>query len=1040
METKLFNYIKTHFFDNALDFKLEHNQKFLENLWENKLQLNEEYLKNIYKYLNIYNKFLREKWEKEISLRYYQILALYYSEVYFENKDLKDFESFSKNSLAYWMATWSGKTIVMHLNILQYLEKLESFSKLQVILTTPWTNLIDQHINEIVPFLDYLNKKYSNKIEYIIDTTSSLLQKGANYYSLNWNKKIKRIILVDEAHIWVSSQEEWKFYTLRNELNKENSFLFEYSATFHNLHKSIEKEYENQIVYDYNYNLFYWDWYWKDYAFKQIWEDVLAWENFEEIKKNIDECLNVTQDKLHIWRELKDYNSQKQMALFGDVKMFPNKPLITFMGNSVSWEESDVKDILLYFSSLKQDEKKKYDNIFNFEIDWKLHITRIRWIEDELLLSFWDTWKYFWIVNVWGWDSFFSSIENPNIIKKSIDIIDSKYLFKNIDKKESPINVLIWSRKFSEGWNSFRVSVIALINIWKSEWNKIIQIFGRGVRLKWLNNDWKRKYKEHNENYYSLLNSNNEHKLKKLETLNVLSLKRSYLETFTNKIKEEITHTFTFKLEVKINNAIKLWDKEIQFDDYSKRLPIFKLSKKQVEQKIIYIKRGFESIWYIYNEENQTLEWELNNFNFNLDYRTNRDNIWIDIKESFKQKVIEYRDYIDILKIKKIINDFSIENMLKIYNYDETSTTWRQDFDYILLFNFINEIKYDSNFEINNISLIQIEKLLIKLLREFLSKLKNKINHQINSKNIVFWEKLSQRKDWKWWDFLEYYNITKVFDNEEEKNTYISNIENEKQNIINTLSYTNIFNHIYHPLFKENSTNDINISPDTLNVWEIEFIQRLNNSIIWMNSNLEENEKDRYEFYLMRNVESLRSIWVYLEDEEAPFFHDFIFWIIDNEEKKIFINLVDPKGQDWIIDRVTLKFNSKARIWNKKWDSSKTLQNIEEKLNQNKNNIDNHYKWYDIKLNSFIMLVRTSELWNNLQDNDTIQLLKNNNVYRLDWEWENDCILLMIQELSKDWLRDLQNKFKNMDVSFLNDDEDYDKPRESLKKKKKDKS
>lgn len=68
------------------------------------------------------------------------------------------------------------------------------------------------------------------------------------------------------------------------------------------------------------------------------------------------------------------------------------------------------------------------------------------------------------------------------------------------------------------------------------------------------------------------------------------------------------------------------------------------------------------------------------------------------------------------------------------------------------------------------------------------------------------------------------------------------------------------------------------------------------------------------------------------------------------------------------------------------------------------------------------------------------QLLKNNNVYRLDWEWENDCILLMFKELSKDWLRDLQSKFKNMDVSFLNNDEDYDKPRESPKKKKKDKS
>lgn len=53
-----------------------------------------------------------------------------------------------RNLLAYWMATGNGKTLLMHLNILQYIEHLgglQAFDELQLILTTPGVNLIEQH-------------------------------------------------------------------------------------------------------------------------------------------------------------------------------------------------------------------------------------------------------------------------------------------------------------------------------------------------------------------------------------------------------------------------------------------------------------------------------------------------------------------------------------------------------------------------------------------------------------------------------------------------------------------------------------------------------------------------------------------------------------------------------------------------------------------------------------------------------------------------------------------------------------------------------
>ena len=44
--------------------------------------------------------------------------------------------------------------------------------------------------------------------------------------------------------------------------------------------------------------------------------------------------------------------------------------------------------------------------------------------------------------------------------------------------------MLIGSRKFTEGWSSWRVSTMGLLNMGQGEGSQIIQLFGRGVRLK----------------------------------------------------------------------------------------------------------------------------------------------------------------------------------------------------------------------------------------------------------------------------------------------------------------------------------------------------------------------------------------------------------------------------------------------------------------------------------------------------------------------------------------------------------------------------
>ena len=66
------------------------------------------------------------------------------------------------------MATGSGKTIIMHINIFQFLEHTKGFKDMELIITTPGVNLIQQHEREVTPLVEYLNKIYRNKISFWI--------------------------------------------------------------------------------------------------------------------------------------------------------------------------------------------------------------------------------------------------------------------------------------------------------------------------------------------------------------------------------------------------------------------------------------------------------------------------------------------------------------------------------------------------------------------------------------------------------------------------------------------------------------------------------------------------------------------------------------------------------------------------------------------------------------------------------------------------------------------------------------------------------
>ena len=982
MELKLYNHIRKNFFKDTIDLFDKSTQEKIE-AYDASIGLDEAILATVKKYLKDYNRYLEAHKQNKVYLRYYQILALYFTEVYFFHKNTVDFDLFSKNALAYWMATGSGKTMIMHINIFQFIAHNKGFKDLELIITTPGVNLIQQHEREVTPLVAYLNKIHRNKIRFTIDTTSALLNKPDDFFNFPDDKKRQRLILVDEAHIGLGTtqkDDEGEFLKLRRRLNIKHSFLFEYSATFHNLDSKLENEYSKSIIYDYNYNLFYRDCYGKDFYFEKINEDVLLHGSLDD---NLALNLKVIEQKLAVFKAL-DYSSIQDMF---SATAFPDRPLIAFMGNTVNDktkegkgddELSDISKIVDYLAKLSESQRAGLKNVFNNEYKGNLKLTRNPQANDEILLSY-GAGDYWGIVNVGNGLNFINEYQGENVDKVTSTAIiianSEKYLFENIDKPHSPINVLIGSRKFAEGWNCFRVSVIGLINLGKTKGNKIIQIFGRGVRLKGLKSDGKRCDSSHIEDYFAL-QDNYRDNLKRLETLCVFSLQRSYLETFTEAVSSELEITKSFEIAV-TPSIINLNGKDACFDTYKRDLKIFKLSKTSVDVKKVLLYPMERKIEYEYVLNGKEQKAVINNVSFNLDYRTNRNEDGRNIRNSLKQANVTCRAFINNQLFKKALIEQADEANLQIYKGGRKLS--EIDVDDVLAY--IEAIQYKDELPEHDFDFI--ETVNSKIAEEFVKKVRNKINWHLNSSIYQYEEELKQSSGEIRGDFIEKYTLVKSFKlskqegnktkqkTEREFNQEIADFTKTIATIKNALIIEKIGNHIYEPLLRENKVvlnDDIKLVPDKLNEGEKKFVKDF---AAYMKKN--PYKFKNFNVYLMRNVESLKSIGIYLNDDSEVFYPDFIMWLIGKD--KVYINFIDPKGQMGTKDFKTEQYKEKVTIADKA--KNPTLPNIEKELKRI------HKK--DFILNSFILLRDSSDLGKVAQPAWKKKNMIDKNIFRLDW-------------------------------------------------------
>ncbi|MBA1438308.1 MAG: DEAD/DEAH box helicase family protein [Epsilonproteobacteria bacterium] len=847
-----------------------------------------------------------------VSLRYYQRLALYFTKYYFEKKYLLNGNQ--NNKLTYWMATGSGKTIIMKANIIDYFEYLrdKNPSEIEVIITSPLKELIGQLRNEMSEFFAHEFFK-DFKFSYKIETTQGLIERYKNESHEIVGESQYRLLLVDEAHIGLGNDKSGQgaFVNIRNELTKNisNSFMFEYSATFYDLtdKKQIE-EYANRIIYEYDYGKFYNDRYGKDFKFDVIKKDEIAEDENKDIKRNLDANLEAFNQKL---KSFNDYNSNKML---NRGKPFPNRPLLVMAGNTVSAskessanneENSDISKIIDYLANLDSATIDKYIAIFN-ENKGVLHLLQNSSNNGELLMSFGEDALPFGLITVGNIKKFLENnniqklIADSKIITKNIKFTNENYLFKNIDYESSPINILIGSRKFSAGWNSFRVSQICLINFGTGSGPTIIQMFGRGVRLRGLNDDGKRserRYVKENESKSEFLSHSKDNNLKEekyellkyLETLFIYSLRSTYLSKFVEQDTDIYKKSIVFSKGVEVSQDYK-----------EKSLPIFYIDKSVDKiQGIIKVEA------LIVNDAKLNISYEVESIKNNTII-----DLPITIDLSIKQeKTVDFKDigwlesFVDRAYIQKLIYKKQEQNSINI-----AGLSIEFIIDLLISKNII--IKYDGEIK----TPLQFQKITIKAVNILISKIKNKIIYNENKQNYKYDQTITSD------DYIDRYDIKFVLDKSADAKKVSDRLES-RDNF--KIFIDKVFNHYYQPLaldphastqkvyetyqkcldrgYTQNYKNildsdigyfedieEVKISPDRLNPDEFKFVCDLQKYI----------SEHQLDVTILRN-KSKGNIGLIADDDSGVFYPDFILWYmqkLDNDDIQQHIIFCDPKG------------------------------------------------------------------------------------------------------------------------------------------------
>ena len=546
-----------------------------------------------------------------ITLRYFQYLAALFTEIYlyeyFNSREsllshLNDFvfqrnasrpsskpdNSFTVDSLqklAFWMATGSGKTLIMHINFWQFLH-YNSSPLDNILLITPNEGLSAQHIQDMqlsnIPCQAFafqennLFEAHVNKVR-VLEITKLVKERQRGGVSVPVEAfEGNNLIFVDEGHKGTGG-EAWRRY--RDSLG-ETGFTFEYSATFGQAlsatrNHQLTEEYGKSIVFDYSYRYFHGDGHGKDFRVLNLKQETTAERtsdllmgnllSFHEQQRVFEESAGALRP-YHLERPLWVFVGSTVNAVYSQkgrqhsdvltVTLFLHKVLrnrsnwavekiCRLLDGNSGLETPDGIDVFqdkfLFLRQNARSPEQVYQDIllgvFHAPSSGGLLLSDIQGADGELGLKVSSADKYFGLVYIGDTGRFKNLVEESDSGITLEDDVIAKSLFDHIGEQDTTLNVLVGAKKFMEGWNSWRVSNMGLLNIGRNAGSEIIQLFGRGVRL---------RGKEYSLKRSSVLEGPHPSNLRLLETLDIFAIRANYMSLFQEYLEREGTETESF--------------------------------------------------------------------------------------------------------------------------------------------------------------------------------------------------------------------------------------------------------------------------------------------------------------------------------------------------------------------------------------------------------------------------------------------------------------------------------------------------------------
>ncbi|HDL7748104.1 DEAD/DEAH box helicase family protein [Yersinia kristensenii] len=959
---------------------------------------------NIVKHWQQITEHRNRKEDTVLNMKYFQYLSLLFTEIYLDwyfnrkqglldglnselniynaenNETAKDrvnqFKSYildDLNKLAYWNATGSGKTLLLHVNILQYLHYYQNGNTHhypdKIILLTPDERLSQQHLDELYnsgfSHIQLFDKSksapFKGTVE-VIDINKLADDMGDKTVAVEAFEG-NNLVLIDEGHKGTGTA-AGAWMRRRDKLTRDG-FAFEYSATFGqavsggNNVEAVEAEikkkkakllfettalgkladeqlaqleltseelrdariqatrevYGKSILFDYSYKFFYEDGYGK--------ESLILNLNPNEDKKDERRYEYFTACLLSFYQQQYLFNRNKDKL--GEFNI--EKPLWVFVGNTVSGEDSDIHAVLRFLAWFLNNEtqakswirdlvenkarildtkernifEKRFTALINGPEDIYLDILarlfntthsgqRLRVLnligsKGELALQVGEA-EPFGLINIGDSPSLYKMCEEDTTFDYQRDDF-AKPLFHTLNDKDSQLNILIGSRKFTEGWSSWRVSTMGLLNMGRGEGSQIIQLFGRGVRLKGRNYSLKRSTPGERPRGLHL---------EKLETLNIFGVRADYMATFKQYLEDEGITPSDEILELNFETRPNM---------PNTKLKTLKLKDGYKDNQ----KHGFKRVYFpeLY-EVPAELQGKIKHPQIKLDLYPKLESIDTSRKGDNTPVNVRNEAKLDY----KIISAFDFDRIylaIQAYKLQRGWSNLRLDKQRLIDF-CLGKVKVANNWytlsipaselEIKQYSdIAKQEDIMLRLLTDYTDRFYNTLK---NAYEGQFYEITQVNEDDPCMIKMYHFEIEESDDGLD----YAERLEHLQQivaqgeigkakswNAPGMIAVT-FDKHLYYPLLsiEKNADLPLKMRPTAFDApSEITFIQDLQEFIETPKGQKIIGNKS---LYLLRNADTKSKGLGFAT--AGNFYPDFLLWLVDDESGKQWLSLIDPKG------------------------------------------------------------------------------------------------------------------------------------------------